>query len=101
MDFNVRFSFKFAGWGTDEKSIIAILGHRNVHQRQQIRKAYEELFKEDLVKFLEKEHSGDFEVKFHILKKIIFLKLFYLIIFIILQLLLKFTYNDEFGKWVN
>ncbi|KAI9115466.1 hypothetical protein K1719_013785 [Acacia pycnantha] len=49
------------GWGTDEKSIITILGHRNTYQRQQIRKAYEELFQEDLVKRLEKEISGDFE----------------------------------------
>ncbi|XP_028769992.1 annexin-like protein RJ4 isoform X1 [Neltuma alba] len=51
----------FQGWGTDEKSIITILGHRNTYQRQQIRKAYEELYQEDLVKRLEKEISGDFE----------------------------------------
>ncbi|KAK4285392.1 hypothetical protein QN277_002094 [Acacia crassicarpa] len=51
----------FEGWGTDEKSIITILGHRNTYQRQQIRKAYEELFQEDLVKRLEKEIHGEFE----------------------------------------
>ena len=54
--------FNSAGWGADDKAIIAILGHRNVHQRQQIRKAYEELFQEDLIKRLESEISGDFEV---------------------------------------
>ncbi|XP_061352893.1 annexin-like protein RJ4 [Gastrolobium bilobum] len=51
----------FKGWGADEKAIVAILGHRNVYQRQQIRKAYEELFQEDLIKRLESEISGDFE----------------------------------------
>ncbi|KAJ1414966.1 Annexin [Sesbania bispinosa] len=51
----------FKGWGADDKAIIAILGHRNVYQRQQIRKAYEELFQEDLIKRLESEISGDFE----------------------------------------
>ncbi|KAK7317343.1 hypothetical protein RJT34_01481 [Clitoria ternatea] len=49
------------GWGTDEKTIIVILGHRNVYQRQQIRKAYEEIFQEDLIKRLESEIKGDFE----------------------------------------
>lgn len=52
------------GWGTDEKSVITILGHRSVYQRQQIRKAYEEKYQEDLLKRLESEISGDFEV-FH------------------------------------
>ncbi|KAL4388274.1 hypothetical protein GQ457_09G015130 [Hibiscus cannabinus] len=49
------------GWGTDEKAIIAVLGHRNAVQRKQIRQAYEDLYQEDLVKCLEKELSGDFE----------------------------------------
>ncbi|KAK9282773.1 hypothetical protein L1049_010994 [Liquidambar formosana] len=49
------------GWGTDEKAIIRILGHRNATQRQLIRQAYEELYQEDLVKRLESELSGDFE----------------------------------------
>ena len=50
------------GWGTDEKAIISILGHRNAAQRKQIRLAYSELFQEDLVKRLESELTGDFEV---------------------------------------
>ncbi|CAJ2657419.1 unnamed protein product [Trifolium pratense] len=49
------------GWGTDEKSVITILGHRNVYQRQQIRKSYQETYQEDLLKRLESELSGDFE----------------------------------------
>ncbi|KAI4323524.1 hypothetical protein L6164_023121 [Bauhinia variegata] len=51
----------FKGWGTDEKVIVEILGHRNAHQRQLIRKSYEEIFQEDLVKRVESEISGDFE----------------------------------------
>ncbi|KAK7283918.1 hypothetical protein RIF29_13667 [Crotalaria pallida] len=51
----------FKGFGTDEKTVIVILGHRNVYQRQQIRKAYEEIFQEDLIKRLESELKGDFE----------------------------------------
>jgi len=49
------------GWGTNEKAIISILGHRTAAQRQQIRLAYQELYQEDLVKRLESELSGDFE----------------------------------------
>ncbi|XVF82024.1 hypothetical protein PTKIN_Ptkin16aG0009700 [Pterospermum kingtungense] len=49
------------GWGTDEKAIISILGHRNAAQRKQIRLAYEELYQEDLIKRLESELTGDFE----------------------------------------
>ncbi|KAG5249963.1 hypothetical protein OIU76_003420 [Salix suchowensis] len=49
------------GWGTDEKAITSILGHRNAAQRKQIRLAYSELFQEDLVKRLESELTGDFE----------------------------------------
>lgn len=58
----VQLIFNFVGWGTDENTIIVILGHRNVHQRQQIRRAYEEIYQEDLVKRLESEIKGDFEV---------------------------------------
>ncbi|KAH7536646.1 hypothetical protein FEM48_Zijuj03G0006600 [Ziziphus jujuba var. spinosa] len=36
------------GWGTDEKAIISILGHRNAEQRKQIRLAYQQLYQEDL-----------------------------------------------------
>ncbi|KAF3448778.1 hypothetical protein FNV43_RR09491 [Rhamnella rubrinervis] len=49
------------GWGTDEKAIISILGHRNAEQRKQIRLAYHQLYQEDLVKRLESELNGDFE----------------------------------------
>ncbi|KAJ1414052.1 Annexin [Sesbania bispinosa] len=50
------------GWGADGKGIIAILGHRNATQRTQIREAYHDLFQEDLIKRLESELSGDFEL---------------------------------------
>ncbi|KAH9774228.1 hypothetical protein WN944_020602 [Citrus x changshan-huyou] len=49
------------GWGTDEKAVISILGHRTAAQRQQIRLAYQNLYQEDLVKRLESELSGAFE----------------------------------------
>ncbi|ERM95915.1 hypothetical protein AMTRI_Chr04g184950 [Amborella trichopoda] len=51
----------FAGWGTNEKLIISILGHRTATQRQLIRKTYFELYGEDLLKSLDSELSGDFE----------------------------------------
>lgn len=54
--------FKFIGWGTDESAIIAIMGHRNATQRQQIRQIYEDMYEEDLIKRLESELSGNFEV---------------------------------------
>ena len=56
----VRYSY--IGWGTDEKAIICILGHRNAAQRKEIRVVYEQLHQEDLIKRLESELSGDFEV---------------------------------------
>ncbi|KAL4291941.1 hypothetical protein GQ457_14G018560 [Hibiscus cannabinus] len=43
------------GWGTDEKAIIQVLGRRNAGQRRLIRFAYQELYKEDLIRRLEKE----------------------------------------------
>ncbi|TMX02518.1 hypothetical protein EJD97_021208 [Solanum chilense] len=49
------------GWGTDEKALISILGHRNASQRKIIRKTYEEMYNEDLMKRLESELSGHFE----------------------------------------
>lgn len=58
----VNYCLKCVGWGTDEKSVITILGHRSVYQRQQIRKTYQETYQEDLLKRLESEISGDFEV---------------------------------------
>ena len=68
MLFKYEFFFFFwyvnlLGWGTDEKAIINILGHRNAIQRKQIRQAYEELYQEDLIKRLESELSGDLEVR--------------------------------------
>ncbi|GAU31590.1 hypothetical protein TSUD_54130 [Trifolium subterraneum] len=52
------------GWGTDEIAIIAIMGHRNVAQRQQIRQAYHDIYQEDLIKRIESELSGNFEVRY-------------------------------------
>ncbi|KAL0736037.1 hypothetical protein Bca4012_012247 [Brassica carinata] len=49
------------GWGTDEKAIISILGHRNLFQRKLIRQAYQEIYHEDLLHQLKSELSGDFE----------------------------------------
>ncbi|KAB1199579.1 Annexin-like protein RJ4 [Morella rubra] len=49
------------GWGTNEKAVISVLGHRNAVQRKQIRQAYEDLYQEDLIKRLESELSGDLE----------------------------------------
>ncbi len=49
------------GLGTREKEIIKVLGHRNAAQRKQIKKAYEDLYQEDLGKRLESELTGTFE----------------------------------------
>lgn len=51
----------FHGWGTNEKAVIAILGHRNAAQRKLIWKAYEEKYQENFIKRLESELSGHFE----------------------------------------
>lgn len=51
----------FQGWGSDEKSVIAILAHRDAAQRTQIRLAYEDIYKENLIKRLESELKGHFE----------------------------------------
>lgn len=62
-NFNLEMNYCFCvGWGTDEKAIIAILGRRNAVQRKLIRKTYEDLYQEDIIKRLESELSGDFEV---------------------------------------
>jgi len=50
------------GWGTDEKGVIEVIAHRDATQRKLIRLAYEELYNENLIKRLESELSGDFEV---------------------------------------
>ncbi|KAG7555036.1 Annexin repeat [Arabidopsis suecica] len=49
------------GWGTNEKAIISILGHRNLFQRKLIRQAYQEIYHEDLIHQLKSELSGNFE----------------------------------------
>ncbi|KAL0648069.1 hypothetical protein Bca4012_046360 [Brassica carinata] len=49
------------GFGTDEKAIISILGHRSLFQRKLIRQAYQEIYHEDLIQQLKSELSGDFE----------------------------------------
>ncbi|KAA8519142.1 hypothetical protein F0562_013384 [Nyssa sinensis] len=49
------------GWGTDEKAIISIIGHRNAVQKKLIIQAYEDIYQEDLINRLESELSGDFE----------------------------------------
>ncbi|XWS73628.1 hypothetical protein CRYUN_Cryun02cG0144900 [Craigia yunnanensis] len=49
------------GWGTDEKAIVSILGHRNLFQRKLVRLAFEEIYHEDLLQQLKCELSGDFE----------------------------------------
>ncbi|KAH0460839.1 hypothetical protein IEQ34_008414 [Dendrobium chrysotoxum] len=49
------------GWGTDEKTLIDILAHRDAAQRLQIIQSYEDLYNENLIKRLESEISGDFE----------------------------------------
>lgn len=51
-----------AGWGTNEALIISILGHRTAAQRRAIRQAYRQTYNEDLLKSLDGEISGDFEV---------------------------------------
>ncbi|KMT17075.1 hypothetical protein BVRB_2g041320 [Beta vulgaris subsp. vulgaris] len=49
------------GWGTNEKGIIEVIGHRNAGQRKFIKEAYEQNFNENLIRRFEKELSGDFE----------------------------------------
>lgn len=51
----------FAGWGTDEASIIQILAHRNGAQRKKIQETYSETYGEDLLKDLDSELSSDFQ----------------------------------------
>ncbi|XP_070024838.1 annexin D3-like isoform X2 [Nicotiana sylvestris] len=50
----------FKGLGTNEKSVISVLGHRNVSQRKKIRETYEQLYNRSLVDDIFAELSGDF-----------------------------------------
>ncbi|CAL9147544.1 unnamed protein product [Musa hybrid cultivar] len=51
----------FQGWGTNEGLIISVLAHRPAAHRREIRRAYAEIYGEDLLKALDKELTRDFE----------------------------------------
>ncbi|CAL9776930.1 unnamed protein product [Musa acuminata subsp. burmannicoides] len=51
----------FQGWGTNEGLIISVLAHRPAAHRREIRRAYAEIYGEDLLKTLDKELTRDFE----------------------------------------
>ncbi|XP_006644197.1 annexin-like protein RJ4 [Oryza brachyantha] len=51
----------FQGWGTDERTVIAVLAHRDATQRKKIRMAYEENYNENFIQRLQSELSGHFE----------------------------------------
>ncbi|OIT07503.1 PREDICTED: annexin D3-like [Nicotiana attenuata] len=50
----------FKGLGTNEKSVISVLGHRNASQRKKIRETYQQLYNRSLVDDIFAELSGDF-----------------------------------------
>ena len=50
------------GFGTDEKAVILVLGHRNARQLKEIRETYQQLYNESLIDRLHSELSGDFRV---------------------------------------
>lgn len=50
------------GWGTNEGAIIEVVAHRTAAQRNAIRRAYHEMYGEDLLKSFDKELTRDFEV---------------------------------------
>ncbi|KAL2326410.1 hypothetical protein Fmac_025468 [Flemingia macrophylla] len=50
----------FQGFGTDEKAVILVLGHRNAQQRKEIKETYQQLYNESLIDRLHAELSGDF-----------------------------------------
>ncbi|ELU05270.1 hypothetical protein CAPTEDRAFT_225672 [Capitella teleta] len=49
------------GFGTDEKTIIEILGHRSKGQTQEIISMYQQMFGKDLIEELKGELSGSFK----------------------------------------
>uniref|UniRef100_H2Y7G1 Annexin n=1 Tax=Ciona savignyi TaxID=51511 RepID=H2Y7G1_CIOSA len=49
------------GIGTDEKSIIDVIGHRSNKQRQEIRQMFKQAYGRDLIKDFKSEVSGNFE----------------------------------------
>ncbi|XP_004230107.1 annexin D3 [Solanum lycopersicum] len=51
----------FKGLGTNEKSVISVLGHRNASQRKKIRETYQQLYNRSLVDDIFSELSGDFK----------------------------------------
>ncbi|PWZ19226.1 Annexin-like protein RJ4 [Zea mays] len=55
------------GWGTDEKALIEILGHRTAAQRAEIAVAYEGLYNEPIIDRLHSELSGDFRFRSYLL----------------------------------
>ncbi|MCE3050509.1 hypothetical protein HAX54_047403 [Datura stramonium] len=50
----------FKGLGTNEKSVISVLGHRTAIQRKKIRETYQQLYNRSLVDDIFSELSGDF-----------------------------------------
>ncbi|VDP98625.1 unnamed protein product [Trichobilharzia regenti] len=48
------------GWGTDEKGLIDVLGHRDIFQRLEIRDRYKALYGQDLIEEIIGETSGEF-----------------------------------------
>ena len=52
-----------AGWGTNEALVVSILGHRDAAQRRAIRAAYAEAYGEELLRALNHEIHGKFEVR--------------------------------------
>ncbi|KAG5013275.1 hypothetical protein JHK86_025536 [Glycine max] len=50
------------GYGTDEKAVLLVLGHRNAQQRKEIRETYRQLYNESLIDHLNSELSGYFRV---------------------------------------
>ena len=61
-DGNLIHKIIYTGWGTDEMAMIDVLAHRNAAQRKQIKIVYEEQYEEKLLKRIESEISGHFEV---------------------------------------